>query len=185
MDFLELLPKPDKNTINVGLRTASTEQLIELLGNPRETYTGDCQPVSNSKLKAKMKTESVGPFRATGHETALQGLREIFAEVNKEIPELHATLGSAGMQCARLTRLGKGKLGKTPSKHSWGLAIDITLKGKLDPQGDNKVFRGLLILSRYFNAAGWYWGAAFNTEDGMHFEPSITLLQKWRDAGKI
>jgi hypothetical protein len=185
MDFLELLPKPDKNTINVGLRTASTEQLIELLGNPRDTYTGDCQPISNPTLRARIKTDSVGPFRATGHEAALQSLKEIFAEINKEIPELHAILGSAGMECARLTRLGDGRLGDKPSKHSWGLAIDIKLNGRLDKQGDNNVFRGLLILSRYFNAAGWYWGAAFKTEDGMHFEPSITLLQQWRDAGKI
>jgi D-alanyl-D-alanine carboxypeptidase len=185
MDFLELLPKPDRNTINVGLRTATTKELTTLLGSPRETYSGECQPISNPALKTRIKTESVGPFRATGHEIALQSLREVFAEVKKEIPELHAILGSAGMECARLTRLGNGKLGKTPSKHSWGLAIDIKLKGKLDSQGDNRVFRGLLILSRYFNAAGWYWGAAFNTEDGMHFEPSVSLLQAWRDAKKI
>jgi len=185
MNLLEKLPKPERSTINVGLRTASTAELTALLGNPRESYTGDCQPISNAALRARIKTESVGPFRATGHETALQALREIFAAVKQEVPELHAILGSAGMECARLVRLPGGKLGETPSKHSWGLAIDIKLDGKLDPQGDDTVFRGLLILSRYFNAAGWYWGAAFKSEDGMHFEPSVSLLQAWRDAGKI
>jgi hypothetical protein len=185
MNFLELLPKPDRNTINIGLRPATTSELTELLGNPRESYTGDCQPITNPALKARIKTESVGPFRATGHETALESLREIFGAVKQEVPDLHAIPGSAGMECARLVRLPKGKLGTTPSKHSWGLAIDIKLDGRLDPQGDDRVFRGLLILSRYFNAAGWYWGAAFNKEDGMHFEPSVSVLQAWRDAKKI
>nr|WP_298684345.1 M15 family metallopeptidase [uncultured Dongia sp.] len=184
MDLLELVPKPSTDTINVGLKSAGAAALIELLGNPRKSYTGDCQPITNPSLKAKIKTESVGPFRATGHVTALQSLRDIFAAVKIEVPELHAILGSAGMECARLVRL-KGKLGTNPSNHSWGLAIDIKLKGKLDPQGDDKVQRGLLVLARYFNAAGWYWGAAFKTEDGMHFEPSISLLKTWRKDGKI
>jgi hypothetical protein len=185
MDLLELVPKPSADTINVGLKSAGAAALIELLGNPRATYTGDCQPITNPKLKPHIKTESVGPFRATGHTTALQSMRDVFAAVKVEVPELHALLGSAGMTCARLVKLPKGKLGKNPSNHSWGLAIDITLKGQLDRQGDNKVQRGLLILARYFNAAGWFWGAAFNTEDGMHFEPSIGLLKAWRKDGKI
>jgi hypothetical protein len=185
MDFLQLVPKPARETINIGLGSASAEDLIDLLGNPRESYTGDCQPITNPTLAAKIKTESVGPFRATGHETALQSLRDIFAAVKNELPDLHAILGSAGMECARLVKLPHGKLGKSPSNHSWGLAIDIKLNGQLDEQGDDMVQRGLLILARYFNAAGWYWGAAFNKEDGMHFQPSLGLLREWRKIGKI
>ncbi|MCT4839885.1 M15 family metallopeptidase [Pseudomonas aeruginosa] len=45
--------------------------------------------------------------------------------------------------------------------------------------------RGLLILANYFNAAGWYWGAAFPTEDGMHFEVSRGLLAQWKKDGLI
>jgi len=44
------------------------------------------------------------------------------------------------------------------------LAVDIKLDGALDKQGDDRCFRGLLILSRYFNAAGWFWGVSFPTE---------------------
>jgi len=185
MDFLELVPKPARDTINIGLGHASAEDLTDLLGNPRESYTGDCQPITNPSLAARIRTESVGPFRATGHETALQSLRDIFTAVRNELPDLHAILGSAGMECARLVRLPHGQLGKSPSNHSWGLAIDIKLRGQLDEQGDDMVQRGLLILARYFNAAGWYWGAAFSKEDGMHFEPSLGLLREWRKAGKL
>src|SRR4030095_12971585 len=76
MDFWQLWRKPARETITFGLGSASAEDLIDLLGNPRESYTGDCQPITNPTLAARIKTESVGPFRATGHETALQSLRD-------------------------------------------------------------------------------------------------------------
>nr|AVE20891.1 (acyl-carrier-protein) S-malonyltransferase [Pseudomonas aeruginosa] len=59
------------------------------------------------------------------------------------------------------------------------------IDGDTEKQGDNKVQRGLLILANYFNAAGWYWGAAFPTEDGMHFEVSRGLLAQWKKDGLI
>jgi hypothetical protein len=52
-------------------------------------------------------------------------------------------------------------------------------------QGDDECFRGLLILSRYFNAAGWYWGVTFPTEDGMHFEVAESTLRQWKKDGKL
>lgn len=185
MDFTETLPKPDPNSVNIGLKSPSVTFITSLLGNPRDDYTGTCQPVTNAKLKGKMVTQSVGPFRVTGHVAAVESLREIFAQVKQEVPDLHALLGTAGMLCARKVKRKDGTLGKNPSNHSWGMAIDIKIKGELDAHGDDKTQRGLLILARYMNAAGWYWGVAFPTEDSMHFEASTTLLQKWRDAGKL
>jgi hypothetical protein len=41
------------------------------------------------------------------------------------------------------------------------------------------------VLSTYFNAAGWFWGASFPLEDSMHFETSTQLLAKWRKDGLI
>jgi hypothetical protein len=29
------------------------------------------------------------------------------------------------------------------------------------------------------NQHGWYWGAAFRTEDAMHFEASRSLISQW------
>lgn len=109
-------------------------------------------------------------------------LADILAAVKKEIPDLYAILDQDGMACARRVKIlqkdGSIKLGKNPSNHSWGLAIDITLNGALDKQDDDKCFRGLLILSRYFNAAGWYWSVPFPTEDGMHFEVAQSTLKQ-------
>jgi len=120
---------------------------------------------------------------------AVAALAEILAAVKKEVPDLYAILGTAGMTCARKVKIrqpdGTIKLGKNPSNHSWGLAIDITLKGALDKQGDDKCYRGLLILSRYFNAAGWYWGVSFPTEDAMHFEVAESTLRQWKKNGKL
>jgi hypothetical protein len=183
-ELLELIPRPDKSTVNVGLRTAKPAELIALLGNPRDSYTGTCQPVTNATLKAAMSTTSVGNFKVTGHRAATAALKEIFKTVHTELPDLHALVGTAGMLCARRVKLKTG-LGKNPSNHSWGLAIDLKLDGKLNAQGDNLTERGLLILARYFNAAGWYWGVSFPTEDAMHFEVSHELLKKWKKDGVI
>jgi hypothetical protein len=65
------------------------------------------------------------------------------------------------------------------------LAVDIKLKGNLDVQSDDKCFRGLLILSRYFNAAGWFWGVSFPKEDAMHFEVAESTLKRWKREGKL
>ncbi len=69
------------------------------------------------------------------------------------------------MLCARKVKRKDGTLGKNPSNHSWGMAIDIKINGKLDKHGDDKTQRGLLMLARYMNAAGWYWGVSFPTEE--------------------
>jgi hypothetical protein len=187
-DFLELIPKPKASTVNVGLTSPKLSTLRSILGEPRANYTGDCQPITGP-FKNRIVTKSVGPFRVTGVDVAVAALAEILAAVKKEVPDLHAVLGTAGMTCARKVKIrqknGTIKLGKNPSNHSWGLAIDIKLKGALDKQGDDKCFRGLLILSRYFNAAGWFWGVSFLTEDAMHFEVAEATLRRWKKEGKF
>jgi hypothetical protein len=93
------------------------------------------------------------------------------------------------MLCSRFTKIkqkdGSLKIGPGVSNHSWGAALDINLGGNLDAQGNDRTQRGLLILSTYFNAAGWYWGAAFPVEDAMHFEASTSLLARWRAGGEL
>ena len=83
-----------------------------------------------------------------------------------------ADLGTAGMLCCRLVRGSATAI----SNHSWGTAIDLTLDGVLDVYGDDKVQYGLTLIAPIFNRHGWYWGAAFRTEDGMHFEGSKALV---------
>lgn len=189
MNYLELIAKPAASTVNVGLASPKLALLREIFGEPRDSYTGECQDITNPQLARQIKTLSVGPFRATGVETALLAMADIMATVKEEVPDLYAILGSAGMACARKRKIrqpnGSIKLSSLPSNHSWGLAIDIKLNGVIDRQGDDKCFRGLLILARYFNAAGWYWGVSYPTEDAMHFEVSQSLLQRWRKDGKV
>lgn len=189
MDYLDLIAKPAPSTVNLNLTSPKLATLRSLLGEPRDIYTGQCQPITNPTLSKRIVTKSVGPFRATGFDLAVNGLADILGNVKREVPDLYAILGTAGMTCARKVKLlqpdGSIKLGANPSNHSWGLAIDIQLKGVTDKQGDNKCFRGLLILSKYFNAAGWYWGVSFPKEDAMHFEVSETLLKSWRAQGLL
>ena len=126
----------------------------------------------------------MGPIRVTGLKVALDSLAQVLEDVRREVPDLHALIGTAGMVCCRYKKI-RGQIVREPSNHSWGAAIDLTIGGRLDAQGDNRVQRGLLILSRYFNTHGWYWGAAFPTEDAMHFEVSRELLLKWRNDGVL
>jgi hypothetical protein len=49
----------------------------------------------------------------------------------------------------------------------------------LDRRGDKQVQVGLTLIASIMNQHGWYWGAAFRTEDAMHFEASQSLILKW------
>ena len=73
----------------------------------------------------------------------------------------------------------------TVSSHAWGMAIDLTLTGKLDQMGDAATQFGLVVLAEYFNDAGWFWGAGYGREDSMHFEPGEALLRQWAAEGSL
>ena len=185
MNFAELVELPDRSQFNVGLSSPSNSRMIELLGNPRDSFSGECQPVTNRTLARKISTMKIGNVRLTGLTIAIESLKSIFARVSVEIPELIPHLSTAGMLCCRRVKLPGGVLGRNISNHSWGTAVDVKVGGELDAQGDGRAQRGLLILSTYFNAAGWVWGASFPREDAMHFEVSAQLLTKWKRDGLI
>ncbi len=167
--------------------------MLEMFGHPVRNGAyrpdGQCTPPDVQAFTRLLETRNAGPFRATGIKPALDSLKEVFARVKSEVPELHEILGTAGMHCARFTKIkrpdGTIRIGPGISNHTFGTAIDVKLDGNLDPQGNNTTQRGLLVLSTYFNSAGWYWGAAFPVEDAMHFEASRSLLAKWRRDGLI
>lgn len=184
IDYLERLPKPSRQGVNQGLTSPSSAFMISLLGLPHDALTGKCQPPNNPHFVKLIKTRRVGPIRVTGLKIALDSLERVFSDVRSELPDLYSMIGTEGMMCCRLKKI-KGKVIDDPSNHCWGAAVDIKLGGVLDEQGDDFVQRGLVLLSRYFNAHGWYWGATFPTEDAMHFEPSREQLLKWRDQGLL
>lgn len=166
--------------MNAGVRSARQQTMLALLGNPRSSYDVDCQAITNATLKMQIVLEDVGPFRVTGLKPAVEDLRRIFNQVKKIHPGLYASLGTAGMLCCRLVR---GTQIGAISNHSWGTAIDIKINDQLDRRGDDKVLQGLVDLAPFFNEQGWFWGAGFGTEDGMHFEVGEDRIREFHQAG--
>lgn len=193
MNYLELIPVPPKNTFNLGLTSPGNSYMIDLFGHPVQGAAyrtdGKCTQPNSPTFTSLLVTKNVGPFKVTGLKPAVQSLQDVLSRVRQEIPDLYTILGSSGMLCSRFTKIrqpdGTMKIGPGVSNHSWGAALDINLGKNLDAQGNNKTQRGLLVLSSYFNAAGWYWGAAFPVEDAMHFEASKSLLARWKVSGEL
>lgn len=170
-----------KARFNKGITQPRNRTMMEILGPPRDSYNTDCQAVTNPRLKALMETRQVGPIRVTMLRPALDSLQRVLDRLKQTDPDIHAKLGTAGAVCARFIR------GSTTSvsNHSWGSAIDLTLQGELDRFADGGTQFGLLILAEYFNDEGWYWGAAYNREDSMHFEVGEETLRAWKAEGRL
>jgi hypothetical protein len=166
---------------NQGIQRPRPQILRELLGDPRQSYSQECQPVTNQRMIAALETRQIAGFRLTMLRPALDSLGNIVERLRVEEPEIYAALGTAGALCARLVR----GAGSTVSSHAWGLAVDLTLKRQLDAHGDGFTQFGLVVLAEFFNDAGWFWGAAFSREDSMHFEVGEALLREWITAGEI
>lgn len=172
INYTDHLPLPPRASVNVGLTSPSNRTIIAKLGSPRDSYTQECAAATNAAFVAACTTASVGPFRVTGHRDAVTSLRGVFAEVQREHPDLYAKLGTAGMLCCRYQR------GSTTavSNHAFGTAIDMKIGGVLVPRRANYAIVGLSMLAPYFNRAGWYWGATFGTPDPHHFECGSALI---------
>ncbi|MGB3313734.1 MAG: M15 family metallopeptidase [Albidovulum sp.] len=170
-----------KTRFNKGITQPKNRVMMEVLGPPRDSYSTDCQPVSNPRLKSLMETRQVGPIRVTMLRPALDSLQRIMDRLKQSDPDIHDKIGTAGAICARFIR------GSTTSvsNHSWGTAIDLTLEGQLDPFADGGTQFGLLILAEYFNDEGWFWGATYGREDSMHFEVGEETLRAWAAEGKL
>ena len=171
----------NKGRFNQGIQRPRPELLDQLVGNPRETYSDACQPVTNPKLLGLLDTRQIGSFRVTMVKPALDSLQAIMAKLQTDEPQIYAALGTAGALCARHVRGAPN----TVSSHAWGMAIDLTLSGNLDKMGDASTQFGLVVLAEYFNEAGWFWGAGYEREDSMHFEPGEALLRQWAAEGKL
>lgn len=170
-----------RGNINGGLRGARNATMLQVLGGPRGSYSEECQDPTNPGLIPLIVREDVGPFEARGLRPAVAALRRILDDVKADEPDLHRRLGNAGMLCCRFVRDSKSVI----SNHSWGVAIDLTIDGILDKRGDNRAQRGLLRVREHFNRYKFFWGAAFRTEDSMHFEASDDLILEWQADGSL
>ncbi len=167
------VPRPSAWSINIGLESVGNDFMLQQLGQPREGgYSSLCQPPTHPRLRRNLVTDSVGPFRVTGLVPAVLSLKTVMNDIHVEQPAVYRGLGSAGMLCCRLVRGSDASI----SNHSWGTAIDLTINGVLDVYGNDTVQYGLTLIAPIFNRHGWYWGAGFRKEDGMHFECSRDLI---------
>lgn len=166
---------------NRGIERPRPQVLLDLLGNPRDTYSQDCQPITNPRMLAALETRKIASFNLTMLRPALDSLQAVMDRLQKDEPDIYAAIGTAGALCARYVRGSNGSV----SSHAWGLAVDLTLKQNLDRMGDQSTQFGLVVLAEYFNDAGWYWGAGYGREDSMHFEVGEALLRQWIAEGKL
>lgn len=173
--FVETTPRGEIGLRNDGVSSSGNALMQRLFGAPRDTYSQACQAVTNRTLAARIQTASVGPFRATGLDSAVAALTAIMTQIQTRQRLVYRFLSSAGMLCARNVR------GSTTSvsNHSWGCAIDLKIDSILDARGDGVAQYGLELIAPMFNDAGWYWGIDFPTEDAQHFEAGSALVQTW------
>jgi hypothetical protein len=177
MAITDLVPVPAD--LNPGLSGARQSTMLSVLGNPRSDYSDECQEPTNRRIRDLIALRHVGPFRVRGLAPAVEALRAILSDIRDEQPDVHAGLGHVGMLCARHVRGSTTAI----SNHSWGTAIDLTLDQVLDRRGDDRVQQGLARIAPIFNRHRWFWGAAFRTEDAMHFEVSDELMRDWAAQG--
>src|SRR5690606_25450666 len=166
---------------NAGITPPRNRTTLEIPGQPREGYNTECQGVTNPRLKALLETRQIGPIKVTMLKPALDSLERVMNRLKETDPDIYAKVGTAGALCVRFIRGSSTSI----SNHSWATAIDLTLEGQLDGFADGGTQFGLLILAEYFNEEGWFWGAAYNREDSMHFEVGEETLRKWQEEGKL
>lgn len=173
MLLTDLIPIP--RDINIGLSPLSNKMMLNKYGNPRNSYSEDCQPITNKVILPHIIRKNVGPFNVTGYDKAVYSLEDILSKIKTDVPDVYKVLGTAGMLCCRYVRGSTTSI----SNHSWGFAIDLMINSKLDERGNKKVQLGLALIHKIFNDNGWFWGAGFTTEDAMHFECSSQLVNSW------
>ncbi len=171
----------DRRNVNDGLKVAGGTYLEEKLGRPRDDLTDECQAMTNERLKDKLVLEDVGPIRVRMLSPAIESLKVVFNNIQKADPDLYARINTAGSLCVRRIRGTQNSL----STHSYGLAVDLNIDGRLDTLGDGKTQLGLTILADFFKDEGWVWGAGFGREDSMHFEISRRQLDLWLAEGQL
>src|SRR3954447_14875037 len=119
-DLSDRVPIPPKDTTNIGLSSATEAVMLKKFGKPGK-LTEDCSdPVGKFKKRVKFGVD-VGPFKVSGLDFAVESLRQIFAEVQVQMPDVFSQVKTEGMLCVRHRR----KSALLFSNHSFGTAIDL------------------------------------------------------------
>ncbi|MFN3937161.1 MAG: peptidoglycan-binding protein [Gemmobacter sp.] len=155
--------------------------MLALVGLPAAVIDQRCRAPDNPAVLARMETADLGPFMATGLRPAIRSLLEIMADIRADLPRLYRRLGHAGMLCCRMVAGSQSVI----SNHAWGIAIDLTLDGRLIDHGEGAMRPELTALWPVFNRHGWFWGAAFARAEPAHFEASEQLVRQWAAEGVL
>ncbi|WP_444464691.1 beta strand repeat-containing protein [Rhodobacter capsulatus] len=183
IDYSSEITVASLGAINAGLTSPSSSFMQSVLGTPNVAAG-----TPSSAVQALLVTRDVDPsadtVSVTGIRQAVESLAMVIRNAFEEIPGLAGHLNTAGMLNVRFIA------GTTVfSNHSWGAAVDLYFGPTNDDYGDNMIQQGLALLIPYFNQAGWYSGAGYaavgSTEDSMHFEVSVELLQRWFGSSPI
>jgi hypothetical protein len=170
-------------TTNEGLTPFDLNNVMSAIGAPlldMKLLGPACQPIDNPVLRDQVKSEALPIGNVTLLEPALASLKEILTAISKRDSAVGASIKSQGGLCVRTVR-GSARL---PSRHSFGLAIDLTVNGQRELNAEAK--DGFLIVADEFHKAGWIWGGAWQlARDVPHFEVSRELLEQWTGSGKI
>jgi Putative peptidoglycan binding domain/D-alanyl-D-alanine carboxypeptidase len=183
VDYTQLVNLPAGLSNQNGHTYLKQSTVVSHFGAPCAFKT-NCQPVSNSKVKALLKTVQVHEnFKAYGLGPAVDRLKAALDNLKVDHPDLYGQLGFSGMLCCRAVRGSS----KSYSNHAFGMAVDFNVNGKLDPRADGKAQRGLLTLYPYMAEQGFFWAAGYSPayEDAMHFEISQQTFTTWLADGTL
>jgi len=181
--------------INSGLNFPSASFQISTLGRPGCALTPacfSCNCASSALInKLKVTQRVTDTVSITGLRPFVAAIKAAFdamaASGNPEAIAARQQAHTAGGLCCRPIKTPSGAAAGTWSNHSWGLAVDFYFGGNIDPRGDGKCQRGLAVMAPFFQAQGLYWAAGYAgaSEDAMHFEASVQLITKWKNAGLL
>ena len=180
-EYAQVVLVADRRNLNKGLSVPTSSWLVGTFGPPAENLGDSCAGMTNPRLAGLLQDQQVGPVRVKMLKPAIESLGIIFDKIKLADPDLFARINTAGSLCVRLVRGSATSV----SSHSFGLSLDLNINGVLDTLGDGRTQLGLTILSDFFNADGWVWGAAYGREDSMHFEVSKETIEQWVTEGKI
>ncbi|MEU2507163.1 hypothetical protein ABZ621_20985 [Streptomyces sp. NPDC007863] len=172
-------PLPDRSALNPGVSACPTSLLVARFGRPRDLVTEACQALTSPLWEGRMVTDQVGTVRVRGHRQAVALFQDAFAALEQADPELHARTSPSGMLCVRHVRGRPDVL----SSHALGLALDVTLDGRVPVPVGGRVEQGLLTLHDVFSRFGIFWGAGLEPEDAAHFEVGADVVHRWMDEG--
>ena len=179
--YAQVVLVADRRGLNKGLTVPTSSWLVETFGPPADNLGDTCTTMTNPRLAGLLQDQQVGPVKVKMLKPATESLGVILGKIKLADPDLYARINTSGSLCVRLVRGSATSV----SAHSFGLAVDLNIDGILDTLGDGRTQLGLTILSDFFNADGWVWGAAYGREDSMHFEVSKEKIEEWIAAGTI